>query len=51
MGWCSLWISAPFTLRRPLKSQGDFDPCSLYVTSLLMNQLWRVGAGILGTEK
>jgi gluconolactonase len=31
--------------------QGDFDPCSLYVTSLFGTQLWRVGAGVPGTEK
>jgi hypothetical protein len=31
--------------------QGDFDPCSIYATSLLGTQLWRVGIGILGTEK
>jgi len=31
--------------------QGDFDPCSIYVTSLFDTQLWRVGIGILGTEK
>ncbi len=31
--------------------QGDFDPCSLYVTSLFGEQLWRVGTGIAGTEK
>ncbi|MBW2223648.1 MAG: SMP-30/gluconolactonase/LRE family protein [Deltaproteobacteria bacterium] len=31
--------------------QGDFDPCSLYVTSLFETQLWRVGTGIPGTEK
>jgi len=31
--------------------QGEFDPCSLYVTSLLDHQLWRVGTGILGVEK
>jgi DNA-binding beta-propeller fold protein YncE len=30
--------------------QGDFDPCSLYVTSLLGTQLWRVGTGIPGVE-
>jgi len=30
--------------------QGEFDPCSLYVTSLLGYQLWRVGTGILGIE-
>ena len=30
--------------------QGDFDPCSIYVTSLRGTQLWRVGTGILGTE-
>jgi len=30
--------------------QGDFDPCSLYVTSLLGTQLWRVGTGVLGLE-
>lgn len=31
--------------------QGDFDPCSLYVTSLFSTQLYRVGAGVLGVEK
>jgi gluconolactonase len=31
--------------------QGEFDPCSLYVTNLFGEQLWRVGAGVLGTEK
>ena len=31
--------------------QGDFDPCSLYVTSLYGNQMWRVGAGVLGVQK
>jgi sugar lactone lactonase YvrE len=31
--------------------QGEFDPCSIYATSLLGTQLWRVGTGILGTEK
>ena len=31
--------------------QGDFDPCSIYATSLFGTQLWRVGIGILGTEK
>lgn len=31
--------------------QGDFDPCSIYVTSLFETQLWRVGTGIPGTEK
>ncbi|MFZ1864772.1 MAG: SMP-30/gluconolactonase/LRE family protein [Polyangiales bacterium] len=30
--------------------QGDFDPCSIYVTSLFGTQLWRVGTGVLGTE-
>ncbi|MGB5812356.1 MAG: SMP-30/gluconolactonase/LRE family protein [Polyangiales bacterium] len=28
--------------------QGDFDPCSLYVSSLFGTQLWRVGVGVLG---
>ena len=31
--------------------QGDFDPCSLYVSSLFTTQLRRVGAGVLGVEK
>jgi DNA-binding beta-propeller fold protein YncE len=31
--------------------QGDFDPCSLYVTSLFSTQMSRVGAGIAGVEK
>jgi DNA-binding beta-propeller fold protein YncE len=31
--------------------QGDFDPCSLYVTSLFIRDLYRVGAGVLGVEK
>lgn len=31
--------------------QGDFDPCSIYVTSLFGTQLWRVGTGIPGIEK
>jgi len=31
--------------------QGDFDPCSLYVTSLFSTNLYRVGAGVLGVEK
>ena len=31
--------------------QGEFDPCSLYVTNLFGEQLWRVGAGVPGTEK
>jgi sugar lactone lactonase YvrE len=31
--------------------QGDFDPCSLYVTSLFTPQMYRVGAGVLGVEK
>jgi gluconolactonase len=31
--------------------QGDFDPCSIYATSLFGTQLWRVGVGILGTKK
>lgn len=30
--------------------QGDFDPCSLYVTSLFTPQMYRVGAGILGVQ-
>ncbi|MGD8607253.1 MAG: SMP-30/gluconolactonase/LRE family protein [Myxococcales bacterium] len=29
--------------------QGDFDPCSIYATSLFDRQLWRVGTGVLGT--
>ncbi len=31
--------------------QGEFDPCSIYATSLFDTQLWRVGIGIPGTEK
>ncbi len=31
--------------------QGEFDPCSLYVTSLFTFQMYRVGAGVLGVEK
>ena len=31
--------------------QGDFDPCSLYVTSLFTQNLYRVGAGVAGVEK
>jgi DNA-binding beta-propeller fold protein YncE len=31
--------------------QGDFDPCSLYVTSLFTQNLYRVGAGMPGVEK
>jgi len=31
--------------------QGEFDPCSLYVTSLFTQNLFRVGAGVLGVEK
>jgi gluconolactonase len=31
--------------------QGEFDPCSAYVTNLLGTQMWRVGIGIPGTEK
>lgn len=31
--------------------QGEFDPCSIYATSLFGTQLWRVGIGIPGTEK
>ncbi len=31
--------------------QGDFDPCSLYVTSLFTTQMYRVGAGVLGVQK
>jgi sugar lactone lactonase YvrE len=31
--------------------QGEFDPCSLYVTSLFTRNLYRVGAGVLGVEK
>ena len=30
--------------------QGDYDPCSLYVTNLLGAQVWRVGIGVLGPE-
>ena len=30
--------------------QGDFDPCSIYATSLGSEQLWRVGIGVAGTE-
>lgn len=31
--------------------QGEFDPCSLYVTSLFSTQMSRVGAGVLGVDK
>ncbi|KPK53548.1 MAG: hypothetical protein AMJ63_06050 [Myxococcales bacterium SG8_38_1] len=31
--------------------QGEFDPCSLYVTSLFTTQMYRVGTGVLGVEK
>ena len=30
--------------------QGEYDPCSLYVTNLFGPQVWRVGIGVLGTE-
>lgn len=30
--------------------QGEFDPCSVYVTNLVGTQMWRVGIGIPGTE-
>jgi gluconolactonase len=30
--------------------QGEYDPCSLYVTNLLGAQVWRVGIGVLGPE-
>lgn len=30
--------------------QGDYDPCSIYVTNLFGDQVWRVGIGILGPE-
>lgn len=30
--------------------QGEYDPCSLYVTNLFGSQVWRVGIGVLGTE-
>ena len=30
--------------------QGDYDPCSLYVTNLFGAQVWRVGIGVLGPE-
>ena len=30
--------------------QGEYDPCSLYVTNLLGSQVWRVGIGVLGPE-
>jgi sugar lactone lactonase YvrE len=30
--------------------QGDFDPCSIYATSLFSEQLWRVGIGVAGTD-
>lgn len=30
--------------------QGEYDPCSLYVTNLFGAQVWRVGIGVLGTE-
>jgi sugar lactone lactonase YvrE len=31
--------------------QGEFDPCSLYVTSLFTFQMYRVGVGVPGVEK
>lgn len=31
--------------------QGEFDPCSLYVTSLFTTNLYRVGVGVPGVEK
>jgi gluconolactonase len=31
--------------------QGDFDPCSMYVTSLFGTQMSRVGVGVPGVEK
>ena len=31
--------------------QGDFDPCSLYATSLFTQNLYRIGAGVPGVEK
>lgn len=31
--------------------QGDFDPCSLYVTSLFTTQMYRIGTGVLGVQK
>jgi DNA-binding beta-propeller fold protein YncE len=31
--------------------QGEFDPCSLYVTSLFTTQMYRIGTGVLGVEK
>ena len=31
--------------------QGDFDPCSIYATSLFTKNLYRVGAGVPGVEK
>lgn len=31
--------------------QGDYDPCSLYVTNLFGDQVWRVGTGVLGVPK
>lgn len=30
--------------------QGEYDPCSMYVTNLFGQQVWRVGIGILGPE-
>jgi gluconolactonase len=30
--------------------QGEYDPCSLYVTNLFDAQVWRVGIGVLGPE-
>jgi hypothetical protein len=30
--------------------RGDFDPCSIYATSLFSEQLWCVGIGVAGTE-
>jgi gluconolactonase len=31
--------------------QGEFDPCSIYVTNLVDAQLWRVGIGVLGVAQ
>lgn len=31
--------------------QGEYDPCSLYVTNLFGSEVRRVGTGILGTEE
>jgi hypothetical protein len=51
----NLFVSALFNdADDPLlavSTAGTFELCSIYATSLLGTQLWRVGIGILGTEK